>query len=521
MKTITVLNALNLNDYAFEKYFDGESAVTRAAKWALSVKDCEKIVYLCSTKLSDKVKAQVSQLSSSIPLEFKNYDSLCVTDFFSELSVISASFDNIVYAFSDCPFLDKNYTDELYALHTESFAEYSYADGYPEGMTPEILCQSLCTILASVCKGKSFDTSPLCRSSIFDALKIDINSFDIETLIANHDYRYLRFLFACDTKRNALLCANAWKVKENDIALAAEKNPDCLKTLPSFYSVQITSDVNNYCSYLPYKCENKKYMQLNDFENLVKKISDFSEDAVINLSYFCESMRHPKIFDFIKCVLQYEKLSVLIETTGENISEEFVSKVFELSKEMPERKNGYSAIYWIVQLDAVNQNTYEKFHGSPEINGGMTFEKALLAYERIQKYFPSDVYPQFTRTLDNEEELETFFRYWNAKGPDGKNGNLIIQKYDNYCGLLADKKVADLRPIERNVCWQCRREMHINVDFSVSMCRECAGKNIIGNALTEKLEDIFQKKNTFIQEQLKNDYKGICGKCDEYYTFNF
>jgi spiro-SPASM protein len=521
MKTITVLNALTINDYAFEKYFDQESAVVKSAKWAESVNECEKIIYLCSKDIAEKLKAELTPVKFNLSVDFKIFDSLTVTDLFSELSELSEGFDNIVYAYSDCPFLDKNYTDELYKLHTESFAEYSFADGYPEGMTPEILCQSVCSILASVCKGKKFDTTRVSRTSIFDALKIDINSFDIETLIANHDFRYLRYLFACDSKRNALLCLNAWKARGKDIALEAEKNPECLKTLPAYYSIQITTDVNNYCSYLPFKCDEKKFMQLKDFEKLIQKISEYSEDAVINLSYFSEAMRHPQVFDFIKTVLQYEKLSVLIETTGQNITEAFVSKVYEQVKQNPVRTNNYSPVYWIVSLDSVNQQMYEKFHGTPEINGGMNYEKAKAAYEIIKKYFQSDAYPQFTRTVDNEEQLEAFYRYWNAQGPEEKNGNLIIQKYDNYCGLLEDKKVADLRPLERNVCWQCRRELHINADFSVSLCRECVTKNIIGNAMTENLEDIFRKKNSYIQEQLNAVYKGICNKCDEYYTFNF
>ena len=47
--------------------------------------------------------------------------------------------DAIVYSWADCPFMDADLSIELYEQHKKYVAEYSFADGYPYGLTPEVL----------------------------------------------------------------------------------------------------------------------------------------------------------------------------------------------------------------------------------------------------------------------------------------------------------------------------------------------------------------------------------------------
>ena len=120
---------------------------------------------------------------------------------------------------------------------------------------------------------------------------------------------------------------------------------------------------------------------------------------------------------------------------------------------------------------------------------------------------------------ENEEELESFFRYWNEKS-NSSNGNFIIQKYNSFCGLIPDRKPADLSPVERNVCWHLRRDMNILVNGDVTFCHSCVNK-VVGNVFTETLEKIWNQNNTEIMNHINKTYCDKCGKCDEYYTFNF
>ena len=182
---------------------------------------------------------------------------------------------------------------------------------------------------------------------------------------------------------------------------------------------------------------------------------------------------------------------------------------------------GYEKIMISINLDAASSGTYAKLRGKSEGD----FEKALSCVAKVSDLFPESTYPQFTRLNENEGELETFYRYWNEKSnPSG--GNLIIQKYDDFAGSLPPCKPADLSPLERDPCWHLRRDLTILVNGDVPSCRTCWKDNIIGNAFTQKLEEIWHKTDELLGNHINKNYCcagkcANCEKCDEWYTFNF
>ena len=90
-----------------------------------------------------------------------------------------------------------------------------------------------------------------------------------------------------------------------------------------------------------------------------------------------------------------------------------------------------------------------------------------------------------------------------------------------FAGFLPPCKPADLSPLERNVCWHLRRDFTILLNGDVPSCKTCLFDQINGNVFESSLEEIWQKNNSLIEDQIKNNYNKRCGKCDEYYTFNF
>jgi spiro-SPASM protein len=107
---------------------------------------------------------------------------------------------------------------------------------------------------------------------------------------------------------------------------------------------------------------------------------------------------------------------------------------------------------------------------------------------------------------ENEDQLEAFYRTFKERG------NLIIQKYDWFCGKLPDRRPADLSPLDRNHCWHLLRDMVILVDGSVPVCRECVLDGILGNVFTDGIDVAWKRGGKTIE---------LCKECDEYYTFNF
>ena len=61
-------------------------------------------------------------------------------------------------------------------------------------------------------------------------------------------------------------------------------------------------------------------MDFSNFQKFLEKASNFSDKAVISLSLWGEPLLHPDFSKFVKAILENPKFSVLIETSGENLS---------------------------------------------------------------------------------------------------------------------------------------------------------------------------------------------------------
>lgn len=444
--------------------------------------------------------------------------------------------DSIIFSYADLPFINSSLINEVIDFHTNYVAEYTFADGYPYGFAPEILNAGACGILAELSKTtqNSLGSKTVSRECIFDLIKTDINSFEVETVLADNDWRLYRFNFSCGRKEFFIASKELWaKTEEKSAQMTAEElskiaseTAGILKTVPGYYNIQIAEKCEGKCSYCPYpKCyeakngsevsEAKELMKFEDFSKLVDQINDFSENAVINLSAWGEPFNHPEILTFIKKILTYKGLSVFIETDGMLVSDEFCAGLAEIVNAAEERTNGWAKVMISVSMDAFTDGMYKTIHGTEN-----ALQKAAEIVAKLNNAIPGNVYPQFVRTNENEEELESFYRYWNEKS-NPSAGNLIIQKYDDFAGLLPECKPADLSPLERNVCWHIRRDLNILFNGDVTVCRAYVLDGIAGNVFAEGIESVWKKLDSVLQENMDQKYNEKCRKCDEWYTFNF
>lgn len=511
MKNIVFLYAGNCCDRVFDKVFDEKSSFDLTVKWAQDVKESSAVFILCTDREEDAVRKNLTLIADNgaSVISKAEWNTRLLIQTMAEECKKQGS-ENAVFTFADRLFMDSYLSNEVIECHKKYIAEYTFADGYPYGFSPEVISAGTLNILSGMAK-----EDPVDNECIFNVMKQDINSFEIEAVIAPKDYRMLRFDFSCSVKRNFIACKRLYEAAKasgvnfnaKDLSDFAETNAAVQKTLPSFYNVQISSKYNAFPFYaqpLEVYCKDKSDMSLEKFSCLVKQISDFSEDAVISLSAAGEPLLISNLAEYVKKILEFPKLKVLIETDGTLVTEELASSI-----EVP---GGKDRVIWIIGIDAATPAMYEKIWK----NG--SFEKAVNAVSILAKHF-SQVYPQFTRMNENEEELEAFYRYYHAKESPSL-GKLIIQKYDSFCKMLPDRKPADLSPLTRNPCWHLKRDMTILCDGTVPLCRECVG-SAIGNAFETDIESIWKLSDEKIEEHLKSNYCGKCGDCDEYYTFNF
>ena len=435
-----------------------------------------------------------------------------------------------VFAWADCPFLNLSLTGELVRILTEYKAEYSFADGFAYGLGPEVIDGGTAGIIATLGKDsqKAAGSRRAERDALFAIMSGDINSFEIETHIADKDYRLLRLSFDCGSKATALGCSRLYQAaKAGGVDMAdlyalsdlAEKSAPVLQTLPAFFNVQIAGSYKHRYAYVPEDLPSPSDMDADSFSALVKDLASVNPRAVVSLSLFGEPLLHPRFADCVEQVLGYPELSLFIETDGTLVTPELAARLSAL-----DGGRGAERMTWCLLLDAVDGAMYGAVHGiSDGDRAAADFAAACRGVEVLASCFPHHVYPQFTRMKANEAQLETFYRYW-KKSDSPSQGELIIQKYDRFCGKLPDAKSADLSPLNRFPCWHLRRDLCILSDGSVPFCRSAAFSGSCdkaGNVLKEGVEAVWERFRGPLEEQIQQSYNEMCKVCDEYYTFNF
>ncbi len=536
----------------FEKVFPskngGQSAFERSLLWAEEIAknfSPSKVAIFCFAKNEAAVKSAIGAREIFCLAE----ESWNVARLLEKMSALAKDSGEacIVYANAAAAFLDAPLSKELIRLHTEYKAEYTFADGYPAGFAPEILDTGAAAIIFALCEKAALEQgkSAVTKDSIFDVIKSDINSFEIETQIASHDYRLLRMNFLCDENINFLSAKNlakkiveknrmdlleidSQKIGEENVIAISQIARDCdevLKTVPAFYNIQVNCACKVPPPFSPYadffeRRYGEKILSTNfrmpseKFSALVKKIKSFSQNAVVSLSLFGEAVLHPEIDSFVREIFQND-LTAFLEIDGAALKDFVESEAYKKIRDFVPNE-GRKKIIFAVSLDAFSDEKFSALHG------GANLQDAISAIKIISANF-CETYAQFTRTTQNEDELENFFRAWSEKS-SATGGKIIVQKYDNFCAALPSVKTADLAPVVREPCWHLRRDMEILFDGSVPLCREvCAFEDaeILGNVFDSSLEEIWQKKNSVLREHIQKKYGGHCGKCDEYYIFNF
>ncbi|MDR1837708.1 MAG: spiro-SPASM protein [Treponema sp.] len=524
MNALLVLFGGNMSGKAFEPVSDGKNSL------ALSLERGKKFPGVGKTAFFAPPLGDFSYLQD---IHIVQRDIWTQRTLLEKIAELQAGFDCAYFVFADCPFLDPALAGALVERHMRYAAEYSYADGWPYGLAPEILSRGTAGILAKII---GEDDGPVERDMLFSVIQKDINAFDIETEISPVDLRCHRISLCADSKRNMFilknfLTANGGTIPDaEEVTRIVEEKPEILRTLPGFYNIQVSGGCPQKCTFCPYSAFafdgaawRKDFMDCGRFESLLDNIIAFSGDAVISLSLWGELSLHPEKMKLIEAVVSRDELALVIETSGLGWMHEELEKCAGLSglSKRDAGKNSPAPLSWIVSLDTTDPKEYAKLRSSG-------FAEANECAKKLLSLFPKDCYVQAVRAAGAEDDIEKFYRYWEKTAPNGEK-NIIIQKYDDFCGALEKKQASDISPVIRKPCWHIMRDMPVLLDGTVPLCREDismlketdGNSRILGNVFTASLETIWQNGERYYIEHCKKNYTGLCENCDEYYTFNF
>ena len=499
MKLLLVINSIQppLTPEDSPYRYKNHTALERVLAYALQIVPKESIVLLAKAPPTESLEGIRSILRQEWTLE----------TLLQVLREVSSGYDTLVYVYGDCPFLDISLTRKMLENHKRYFADYTFSDGYPYGLTPEILETRILDALERLVDKP---LQPIKRDTLFTLISKDINSFDLETELAPVDLRYLRLSLTTDTKRNRLLCLaidrenpTGWE----GILSILQSKPEVLRTVPAYLSVQITERCPHLCTFCPYPTVGKDIlraegsMPLEDFSRVVKEGVRLCGDLVVGVSLWGEPSYYPDFPALCEVISDYPEVQLVVETSGIGWSE----SVLERTKKILGDR-----ITWITDLVTDREDWYASLRGEG-------FEESRRTMEKLLTLFPETSYVQAVRMEETEEGLEQFYRSWKERTP-----HIIIQKYDWFAGFLPQRKVTDLSPLHRFPCWHLKRDLYVLLDGSVPLCREDLKKeHLAGNILHQPIEEIWEQMGKVYLDHAQANYPSLCENCDEYYTFNF
>lgn len=526
MYTPVIINATGINEYALTPLWDDESSFSLMLKFADDYCGGAPILIIANPGsdlphlpegilCSRKAFWTMGSLLEEADLLFRTKPGY----------MNETGSHPILYLQADSPFTDRELCDKLLDIHIRYRAEYTYADGYSPGFSPEIIAARTVPNLVDLARrhhkdGEESERIP--RDALFSLIQKDMNAFDIETELCPLDLRAYRFSPTCDTRRNRI---SAMRLRDEGVVNAQKlvetlpSRPDLLRSLPAFLWVQVAANCPQACSYCPYPKmgsdlkdldprEKSEIMPVDRFRKLMDMAEELCDDLVVDISLWGEASRHPEIFDIADAALSKPRFSLIIETSGIGWGVGLAERIMAIA---PDRLD------WIISLDDENPKGYEALRGEGR-------DEAFAFARHLASVNPRRVHIQAVRMKDNEEGLEAFYRGWKKI-----TENVIIQKYDSFAGCLPDRTVTDLSPLERNPCRHLARDMAVLLDGSVPACKHSliAGddgilhyQEILGNVFIDGLPELWKRQNSWYERHIDGNYPSACRSCNEYHTYN-
>ncbi|MCR8647031.1 spiro-SPASM protein [Leptospira interrogans] len=405
------------------------------------------------------------------------------------------------------PCLDESLSLELYQRHDRYLSQYSYSENLPPGIVPTILSREFTNAIP-----ESIQTSAQ------DYLLKNINHYDVEIFYHSPDLRQYRLDFSLKNKRSLNLVRGFLKSKEewsySEIHPWIEKNPEVFRTGPSYLELEVFRGCDLSCSFCPRQFNSNdqdgKFLSPEFLESLLRQQEEsFSNEYTVCFGGLGEPLLHPNFKELILTALKSSShlmQELMIETafyTDPNIILDFLNILDFAHKEK---------ITWIINLTTRNPEKYATLYGKNKL------EKVLSNIKELEKVFPKNrIYLQFLKIQEAEDEVESWVDETEKQGY-----GVILQKYNRYAGLMPEKRVTDLTPIQREFCWHLNRDLYVNSDGSVSICKQVPEKTF-GNLHKESLIDIWRKGLPAFKDSLNSKHETTgapCINCDEWYTFN-
>ncbi len=432
---------------------------------------------------------------------------------------LNARSETFAFFYGLFPLLDVELSLDLFRRHREFLSSYTYAENVPPGMTPDFVTPELFEL----------DKRPEgdLRSFVFK----NFHELDAEVSFYEPDLRIHRLNFQALDHRSITLCkrvSDAFKRKEvkstlQELHHLLEQEPEVIRVSPSYLELELSS-----------QSPVKDRLQLpatggtlsdSNRKSILKQLDSFLPgDVTVCLGGLGDSGADAGAPEFSLSLLEHPAVKqVIVETYGYHM-QPWMEHLQE-QRVRWEPLNTSSRLSFIIRLCSLRPDRYEYFYSGGDL------KRMLSQLDLVSEYLKSgdgpafSVYLEMQKIKEVEDEIHDFFQKY-----DPTIFTPILRKQNTYAGALEDRKVADLTPPIRGFCWHLARDLYINSEGKIPVCRQIpegeSKSNSEGSmdAATEglDLEKAFQANQEYYIQSIRGQHGKIpapCLKCDEWYLF--
>ncbi len=420
---------------------------------------------------------------------------------------------HIAFIHADSPFFDTEILEEIFELHCEFLAEFTFSENLPQGFACEIISAALLKQLPD------FEEETLSLSQV---IKKNINQFDVELYYKSPDIRDKRLSFSNSSPRDGVIMENLFQLtgkipKYTDMGGLIGENPGTLFIGPSYVEVEITGRSRFDCIFSYRKAMENIHedMTMETLSELLAGLREMGNKYTICFGGSGDPMEHPDFYAMTELVLKENLVERMILETDGLLADANFKNFFEKHRDR---------LIVIFNMNGYDGKTYESIHGHDFFD--RVHDNIISLAEADPDH--EGIYVQVmkineTNGFDNEGDaksfLDKYYDFWeNTSIP------IILQKQNTYLGRIEDRRYSDLSPVKRTPCWHLQRDLYVLSDGTVAFCKQdIDGVNSHGKIGSDSLKEIWQRQGDFFIKDYGGNLctKPDCSLCDEWYTFNF
>ena len=263
--------------------------------------------------------------------------------------------------------------------------------------------------------------------------------------------------------------------------------------------IEITNICNLNCKFCPETIRKKEIMNVEKFEEIIKKIQPFTKLVCLHVKG--EPLLHNQLEEILKILEKYN-LKANITTNGTLIKQKL--EILKNSKSV--RQINFS-IHSILQNGKLNKKYLEDIFESAEQLKNLIISYRLWNLKNIKENSVNDEIIKLMQNYYNIENLKNKLTENNFYKI--KENMFINQDIEFVWPNINGEKI-----IEKGRCLALKEQVAILVDGTVvPCCLDNDGKIVLGNIFEESLSEVLQKP--FSLEIKKNFENGVitCGLC--------